>query len=139
MSKYNFTGGCLCNSLRFRVDAEPLWVAHCHCTSCRRNTGAAFATFVGVSDEAFAYETGSPRRYESSTGVWRSFCADCGTPVTYEADRFPGEVHINIGTLDAPQDFVPTGHVWVEEQLPWLHIVDGLPRHPRSGTDSVSS
>ncbi len=121
------------------MSAEPLWIAHCHCNSCRRNTGAAFATFVGVSRERFGYESGSPRRYESSAGVWRSFCPDCGTPLTYEADRFPGEVHINIGTLDAPQDFVPTGHVWVEEQLSWMHIDDGLPRHPRSGMDSGSS
>jgi hypothetical protein len=27
-----------------------------------------------------------------------------------------------IGTMDRPQDFVPTRDAFVEEKLPWLHL-----------------
>jgi hypothetical protein len=132
-----FSGGCLCGDTRFEVVGAPLWVAHCHCRSCRRNTGAAVATFVGVSRGDFRYVTGSPVRYESSPQVWRSFCPTCGTPLTYEAARCADEVHINIGTLDRPQDFPPASHVFVAEQLPWLRFADHLPRYAGSARNEV--
>jgi hypothetical protein len=129
-------GGCLCGAVRFEFAGLPLWVAHCHCASCRRNTGAALATFVGVRRPQFRYVTGRPAVYESSPRVWRSFCAACGTPLTYEAARCADEVHINIGTLDDPAAFPPTKHVHVAEQLPWLHVDESLPRYAASSRDA---
>lgn len=126
------TGGCLCGAVRFAAAGEPLWIGHCHCTSCRRNTGAALATFVGVRRAQFRYLQGKPAVYESSPQVWRSFCPACGTPLVYEAARWAAEVHINIGTLDEPARFAPTMHVHVAEQLPWLKLADRLPRYARS-------
>ena len=61
-------GGCLCGALRFEARGKALWIAHCHCQSCRRNTGSAFATFVGFASEAFAYLAGAPETYTSSPG-----------------------------------------------------------------------
>ena len=80
-------GKCLCRSVQFEVSGEPMWVAHCHCHSCRRNTGSAVATFVGFRREQLSYTRGSRKIYESSPGVRRGFCEDCGTPLTYEADE----------------------------------------------------
>ncbi len=125
-------GGCLCGAVRFEARGEPLWIAHCHCASCRRNTGAAVATFVGVRRDGFRHLAVKPAVYESSPKVWRSFCRACGTPLTYEAARCADEVHINISTLDEPAAFAPTMHVHVAEQLPWLHMDDGLPRYAAS-------
>ena len=65
----------------------------------------------------------------SGSGVTRRFCGRCGTPLTYEAELYPGEVHVLLGTLDRPEDFVPQIHVHVGEQLPWLEIPDGRPRY----------
>lgn len=125
-------GGCLCGKVRFAFTGTALWTAHCHCRSCRRNTGAAVATFVGVGEKSFRWAGTSPQVFESSRGVYRSFCATCGGALTYVADRYPGEVHINIGALDHPEAFVPKVHVWTEEALPWLHIGDNAPRHART-------
>ena len=131
-----FTGGCLCGAVRFEASGEPLWIAHCHCASCRRNTGAAVATFVGVRRDGFRYGAGKPAVYESSPSVWRRFCSACGTPLIYEAARCADEVHINIGTLDEPAAFAPTMHVHVAEQLPWLHMDDGLLRYAASSRNA---
>ncbi len=126
-------GGCLCGAVRYRVAGAPAWVAHCHCQSCRRATGAPMVTWVGFVRDRFEVTRGAPERFASSPGVARRFCAGCGTPLTYEAERFPGEVHVTVGSLDRPEDFPPAGHVWTSEQITWLHLADELPRHPRFG------
>ena len=129
-------GGCLCGALRFAARGKPLWVAHCHCRSCRRNTGSAFATFVGYKQGQVRIVKGALQSYASSPGVVRSFCGTCGTPLSYAAERYPGEIHLYVSTLDRPEAFEPGAHVHVGEQLPWLHLDDGLPRFPTTGYDS---
>ena len=116
------TGRCLCGAVRYRAAGAPMWIANCHCESCRRATGAPMASYAGFAAERFAYTVGAPARFASSPGVTRSFCGRCGTPLTYEGARWPGEVHVLIGTLDRPEDFPPTRDAFVEEKLPWLHI-----------------
>ncbi len=122
------TGKCLCGSIKFKIHGDPMWVSHCHCQSCRRNTGSVVATFVGLRKEQLSYTTGSRKFYESSPGVQRGFCADCGTPLTYEANWCEGEVHLYISTFDNPALFTPEKHVFFKEKIPWLEISDHLPR-----------
>ena len=129
MSATKVEGRCLCGDVRFQVEGAPIWVGHCHCQSCRRNTGAAVATFVGFAPEQVTYTAGERQMYESSPGVRRRFCGKCGTPLSYEADRFPGEIHLYISTLDEPDRFIPEFHVFYAERIPWFEIADDLPRH----------
>ncbi|MCW5575363.1 MAG: GFA family protein [Burkholderiales bacterium] len=128
-----WTGGCLCGDIRYEADGEPLWVAHCHCATCRRHVASAVATFIGFDTARFRWlaPTGE---YRSSPGVVRRHCARCGTPLSYESARGPDEVHILVGSLDHPERAVPSNHVWVAERLPWLHIDDGLPRYAGFGS-----
>jgi len=128
MPKTFATGQCLCGTIKFEAPPKPLWVAHCHCESCRRNTGAAVATFVGQRDVDVSWE-GERSIYASSLGVRRGFCPNCGTPLTYEADQFPGEVHIYVGVFDDPGMFSPQVHVHFRERIPWLDLSDDLPRY----------
>lgn len=123
------TGQCLCGALRFELRGQRLWVAHCHCHSCRRNTGSAVATFVGYRKEQLDYTRGERSFYESSAGVRRGFCADCGTPMTYESDRCPDEVHLYVSTLDEPGEYPPQVHVFFAERIPWMELSDNLPRY----------
>jgi hypothetical protein len=113
-------GGCLCGAVRYTAAGAPKWIANCHCASCRRATGAPFTTYAGFAAKRFAWTAGAPARFPSSPGVIRSFCGRCGSPLTYEGARWPGEVHVLVGSMDRPQDFAPGGEVFVEERLPWL-------------------
>ena len=122
-------GGCRCGAVRYRAEGGALWVSHCHCNECRRSSGAPVSTFVGVGSEGFAFVAGAPGAYESSPEVVRRFCGACGTPLTYEAAVYPGEVHIMAGTLDAPEGLAPERHVFDGERMPWLAMADDLPRH----------
>jgi hypothetical protein len=127
------TGHCLCGAIRYEFRGPPEWVVHCHCNSCRRQVSSPLATFVGVLKENFRFTAGTPKAYASSPGVTRSFCLDCGSPIAYEAERLPDEIHLFHGTLDDPAALAPTAHVHAEEQLPWFEVHDHLPRYAKGG------
>ena len=114
------------------IDGEPIWIGHCHCESCRRNTGSAVATFVAFRPSQVTYTHGNRQFFISSPGVRRGFCSNCGTPLSYEAEKFPDETHLYLCTLDEPGKFVPTFHVFYKERVPWFEISDDLPRHQRT-------
>jgi len=127
------TGRCLCGDLTYQFDGEPLWVEYCHCESCRRQTSSAVAIFVGLDTTQFRYTRGKPAGYASSPGVMRSFCARCGSPMSFEAAKWPSEIHLYLGTLSEPATFVPTRHVHIAEKLPWFEVADTLARHAHDG------
>lgn len=122
-------GGCLCGALRYTLRGEPDWSAHCHCRSCQRAIGAAFATWVGLKKENFEVTNGQISVCNTSPGVERGFCGRCGTSLTYVAEEgWPGQISVLAPTLDDPGIASPTAHVYVEHQLPWVKLDDGLPR-----------
>ena len=128
------TGRCLCGAVTYEYEGPENWCAHCHCESCRRNTASPFTTFVGVPNSAYCFTGVTPKTYASSPGVRRHFCDRCGTPVAYEADRFPDEIHFYAAGLDAPSLIEPQGHVHCAEMLPWVKLADRLPRYAQSSS-----
>ncbi len=128
-------GGCLCGKLRYRVSGKPRWVAHCHCQSCRRASGGAVVTWAGYTQDTYEVTKGAPLRFDSSPGVRRGFCGDCGSPLTFESQRWAGEVHVTVGTLDEPGDFPPQAHVYAEERLPWLRLDEHLESYAKTSRE----
>jgi hypothetical protein len=122
-------GHCSCRAISYEFEGAPKWVMHCHCESCRRATSSAVATYVGVKLEQFQYLQGEPSFWDSSPGVKRYFCGTCGTPMAYVGERWAGQVHLFHGTLEDPSQWPPTGHAYVEEQVPWFDAHDSLPRY----------
>jgi hypothetical protein len=41
-------GGCLCGSIRYSSEAEPVLTAICHCRHYQKQTSAAFSIVVAV-------------------------------------------------------------------------------------------
>jgi hypothetical protein len=74
--------------------------------------------------------------YTSSPGTRRGFCSKCGTPLTYEADRYPDEIHFYVGVFDDPGVYSPQVHVHFQERIPWLELSDDLPRYATTSHDS---
>ncbi len=132
------TGGCMCGAVRYEVIGDPFSVIHCHCLSCRRHTGAPVVTLAGFKQDQVRFTAGERRIYESSPGVGRAYCGQCGTPLTWEGDG--GElgpiVELHISTFDDPDVFVPQYHVHHDERIAWFDVADGLPRYHASEDDS---
>ena len=129
MNEPQHSGHCLCGGVEFEISDEPLWVAYCHCASCRRHTASAVALFAGFDERSVRFTRDEPKVYESSSGVWRSFCKACGSPISYRSTRFPGEVHFYVGVMNYPERYRPTAHVYFGEHIPWFDTKDELVRY----------
>lgn len=125
------TGGCMCGAVRYRVTGRPFSVAHCHCNSCRKHTGAPVVTLAGYLQDQVEFSGDERSLYESSAGAVRAYCGKCGTPLTWEGDG--GElgpiVELHLSTFDQPEALVPTAHAFYPERIPWFDIADELPRY----------
>jgi|TARA_B100000809_G_C14881704_1_gene439425 hypothetical protein len=121
-------GRCLCSKTTFEYTGSENWCGHCHCESCRRNTSSAFTTFFGVPREAYHFTGAKPGVYESSKGVRRLFCTHCGTPMAFDADRYPNEILFYVVSLENPEELAPSFHLHFDERLSWTDIGDDLPR-----------
>lgn len=124
-------GGCRCGAVRYRAEGEPMFVLHCHCEDCRRSAGGPVQTWTSYHKDQVAFPKAAPKRYQSSQGVMRGFCPACGTPLTYEAERIPDEIHILVGTFDDHRALAPERHVWWDEKVAWLEVADDLPKYAR--------
>jgi hypothetical protein len=122
-------GGCLCGAIRYRATGLAYHLTNCHCTLCRRASGAAFVTWFSVASTGFQVMQGKPLRYRSTPGAVRSFCGACGTALTFQRDDLPGEIDITLCSLDDPDALAPEDHTYVRSRLRWVKTCDGLPEH----------
>ncbi|MBK1696656.1 GFA family protein [Rhodovibrio salinarum] len=121
------TGGCLCGQVRYRVDAPIGDVAHCHCTMCRRASGAVAVTWFTVQPDAFTLTTGQLRSWQSSPGATRGFCPGCGCQITFQTDAAAGELDVTLATLDDADRHPAQRHIWTDSRLSWLTLDPDLP------------
>jgi len=121
----------MCGAVRYAATGVPFSTLYCHCTSCRKHTGAPAVVLLGYKKDQVKFTKGERKIYESTPGVGRGFCGDCGTPMTWEGDG--GElgplVEVLISTLDNPDAFAPEGHIHHGERIAWFDTSDNLPRY----------
>jgi hypothetical protein len=123
-------GACLCGAIQFELDPPSRFLAHCHCTMCRRAHGAAMVTWLGVLKPQFRLTRGESdlARYGSSAEATRSFCRVCGTSLFFESTRWAGEVHIAAACLTDAPDRAISAHVYYSDRLPWFDPECTLPK-----------
>ena len=130
MSTHTLKGGCQCGAVRYEISGEPITTAVCHCTTCRRANGAPVVAWTMFAEDQVVFTEAKPKLYRPNNEVARGFCADCGTPVSFQADYIPGLIDITVGSLDDPESVSPAMHYWHSKHLGWVVFDDSLPRHP---------
>lgn len=115
-------GGCFCGAIRYRIEAGDSHVVNCHCSMCRKTSGAPFVTWILLSGEQFALTAGEPAVLKSSANGTRWFCDRCGTPIAFQTDERPGKIDVTVCSLDDPDAFPPKEDVYVETRLEWSHV-----------------
>ena len=131
----SFEGGCFCGAVRYIAGNSPGVVTHCHCIHCRRISGAAFVTWAEFPYAEFSFINGSPAFFSSREGVTRSFCASCGTPLTYRNAGTQDRIDVTACSLDHPEAVTPQDHVHHRRALPWIHLSDRLPTYRMGRND----
>ena len=117
-------GSCFCGRVRYRIAAPVKFVAHDHCSMCRRIAGAPFVTWCGVKEGQFEMLAGEDAltTFASSAHATRQFCTTCGSHLFFRSTNWPGEVHVTLAPLHAPEGLVPKAHVFYSDRAPWLDL-----------------
>jgi hypothetical protein len=120
------TGGCQCGAIRFRVTGTLTDSSICHCRMCQKAFGAYYAPLVSTRGAELTWTRGTRKMFRSSNFVERGFCADCGTPLTYEA---PDGIAIAAGAFDDPSALPPVVQFGTEAKIGFVDHLHELPGH----------
>ena len=119
------SGGCLCGTIRFTANTEPAFVGVCHCRSCQRNSGSAFAVVLGFPAAAVSMQ-GKLKTYtdtgDSGKSLYRRFCPECGSSISSEVEVMPGMILLKAGALDDPSAVKPGVQLYCDSAQPWVSL-----------------
>jgi len=125
-------GRCTCGAVHYAVADAFAYAANCHCSNCRRATGAAFKPFAGIARDRLRVTAGADQvmivggeNGESQDHDAR--CKACGS-LLYSVVRDGAFVHVAMGTLVDDPGIRPTRHIFVGSKAPWFTITDDLPQ-----------
>jgi hypothetical protein len=122
-------GGCFCGAIRYEAGGAPYDETVCHCSICRRTTGAPFVAWFSAPRSEFRFLQGTAARFRSSDNATRTFCPRRGTQLTFERDDLLNEIDVTTCSLDEPQLVQPRDHTRTSSKLGWVKLADGFPQY----------
>ena len=134
-SPFPLEGGCDCRRVRYRMEAQPLFVHCCHCRWCQRESGASFALNALIEADRVTLLGDAPDRVDtpSDSGRGQVFarCPTCRIAVwSHYAGAGPLVSFVRVGTLDAPDHLPPDIHIFTASKQPWVVIPPGAASVP---------
>lgn len=122
-------GGCLCGAVQYQVADQFRYSLNCHCSNCRRTTGAAFKPFAGIEREKLSVTAGADYLLiYGEEPAHDAHCGQCGS-LLYSLVRKAKFVHVTLGTLVDSPSIRPSAHILVGSKAPWYTITDELPQY----------
>ncbi|RMY27271.1 hypothetical protein D0865_16057 [Hortaea werneckii] len=124
------TATCLCGKCHIKLD-KITQTALCHCMTCRKRTGSAFAIIATIPNEAFHLERGTPQSESTHTGSGNiHFCADCRCTLWAEFNIMPTAKFVRAGLVDGEDMFdlaemKPSFEVFTKRRPHWWCAVEG--------------
>lgn len=119
-------GGCFCRSVRYRLNATPMFTHCCHCRECQNRTGSAFVVNAIIETDRIELLVGEPSalRVPTSSGrphdIYR--CPRCEIALWSDYGARPWLRFVRVGTLDDPQTIQPDVHIFARTKLPWVRL-----------------
>ncbi|WP_132858688.1 GFA family protein [Shimia isoporae] len=117
----------------------PTTVAYCHCSDCRRWTGAPLPAFAAFGATDLTVSPEQDAGVSHSEGVTRWNCHSCGSPLMARFEYLPDQVYVPLGLLDQAADLPPALHCHSEAAYPWLHVDDDIPRITGTARDTLNN
>ena len=125
-------GSCLCCAVQFESSAELTDLCFCHCSICRKASGAANAAYGSAKIKDFSWSQGEDliRKYQISDSLYKLFCSRCGSTLPTCHNSEPESFHLSLGNLDSSINNRPEYHQYVADKASWDEINDGLAQFP---------
>ncbi|WP_420383368.1 GFA family protein [Novosphingobium sp.] len=122
-------GSCQCGTVTYEVADAFEYAINCHCSLCRRTTGAAFKPIAGIPAAKLRITAGQDAiRVIGAAGWHDERCSACGS-FLYAVVREGAYVHVAMGTLIDTPTIRPTAHIFVGSKAGWYTITDDLPQY----------
>jgi hypothetical protein len=117
-------GRCLCGKVQIEIGVPARWAWHDHSKASRIAHGAAYATYVGCWRSRLRIAKG--RRHlacweDERTRTRRSFCRECGTPISYERAHSPQMVNVPRALFESRTGREPRYHIGLAEAPDWAY------------------
>jgi hypothetical protein len=124
----SISGRCHCGAISFAAKESPVYHVLCHCSDCRRWSGAPFVGWIAFKEDQVTIK-GDPHVYRSSEHGSREFCGSCGTGLFYRnAHHLPGLIDIQSGTVDDLSLYPPEMHIRTKDKVSWIDSIYELPQ-----------
>ena len=124
--------------MRFELTQPFRRINHCHCSRCRKESGAFGLTNGRVSREGFRLLSGEEliRVYRPDGGAVKAFCSFCGASVFGGQWPEGDEITVRLGALDDDPGQRPQYHSFVGSRASWDELPDdGLPHYEDAKPD----
>lgn len=122
MAQSILKGSCLCGAVTYEVSGEPKLFYHCHCSRCRKVTGAGHASnmffrpavlrWLGGEEQVRVFKVPEAKRFTNS------FCASCGSRLPRQA-KDSDVVLIPAGSLDDEAPIKPQARIFSGSRASW--------------------
>lgn len=127
-TEHVLAGACYCRAVRYSVPDAFRYALNCHCSNCRRTTGAAFKPFAGIEREKLTVTDGEENLLIfGDEKNHDAHCKRCGS-LLYSVVRDGAFVHVTLGTLVDTPSIRPGAHIFVGSKAAWFTITDDLPQ-----------
>ncbi|HEX2528354.1 MAG TPA: GFA family protein [Geminicoccus sp.] len=115
------TGGCLCGSVRYRVDGVVRAISVCHCGQCRRVHGFLGAYAAAPADRLHLSGADKLTWYRSSDVAERGFCSVCGSSMFWKPSH-GRHLSFSAGSIDQPSGLSIDRHIYVADRADYETI-----------------
>ena len=120
-------GQCLCAGVRFEINPEKIALFNnCYCKKCQQYSGAGFVSQVQLWKDGFAWLHGEDKitHYESSPGVLRAFCSQCGSPLPMSKQDHL--VPVPAGLLSESPNCAPEINLHLASKAAWAMVDESI-------------
>jgi hypothetical protein len=127
--------------VRYELRARFRRANFCHCSRCRKHSGAAALAQGRVPASAFTLLHGRELlvNFTEPGHMAKVFCGRCGSSLFGGTWPEGPEVSVRLGTLDDDPEIRPSYHSFVEDVPAWDQLADdGLPRYSQLPPSDVS-
>jgi len=113
-------GQCLCGRVAFEIAGKIPSLYQCHCSLCRKQSGAASSTATIVASANFRWLSGQElvSSWIKETGFRSDFCSNCGAPVPNPLRNLP-YVWVPAGLLEEGKDLAIRMQLFVGSKAAW--------------------
>ena len=119
-------GTCLCGAVEFVITGTLPNIYQCHCSLCRKATGAAANAALIVPGNQFQWVSGQAciHSYENESGYRSDFCSKCGSPLPNPL-KGTTDYWVPAGLLDGKANLEVAAHLHVGSKATWEVIAAG--------------